>query len=126
MMNRTVKPVLSFRNTRWAWTATLAQEQNRIQRRMLAQFSNLKHLPLQSPAKYTRLGLRAVSSLAREQGAWGLLHAQRVVDWAAHLERPRNGNSLAAILYAWHGSDWLNARRRDPDIGGAGRPGAWA
>ena len=93
---------------------------------MLAQFSNLEHLPLQSPAQYNRRRMRAVSSLAREQGAWGLLHAQRVVDWAAHLERPRNANSLAAILYAWHGSDWLNARRRDPDIGGADRPGTRA
>ena len=67
--------------------------------------------------------MRSVSCLPREQGAWGLLHAQRVVDWAAHLERPRNGNSLAAILYDWHVSAWLNARRRDPVIGGADRPG---
>ena len=69
LMNRAVKPVLFFRNTRWAWTATLAQEQDRIQRRMLAQFTNLERLPLQTPAQYNRLHMRTVSDLAREQGA---------------------------------------------------------
>ena len=106
--------------------SSLAQEQDRIQRLMLAQFINVERLPLEDPANYNRRRMRAISCLTREHGAWGHLHAQRIVDWAAHWERPRNSRSLASLLYAWHGPGWLDARRRDPGIGGADRPGTRA
>ena len=123
MLDRCVRPVLSFRSTRWAWTITLAQAQDRLQRRMLSQFFRLERLPLEDSDKYHRRRMRAISNLARQHGSWGQLHAQRVILWASHLERPRNCRSPAAILYNWHGSSWLEDRRRDPDVGGVGRPG---
>ena len=123
MLDRCVRPVLFFRCTRWAWTTTLSQAQDRLQRRMLSQFFRIERLPLEDADKYHRRRMRAISNLARQHGTWGQSHAQRVVSWAAHLERPRNSKSPAAIFHAWHGSSWLDCRRRDPDVGGVGRPG---
>ncbi len=59
----------------------------------------------------------------QQQGDWGTLHARRVTEWAAHLGRPRNHESLASMFFRWHGADWLEGRRRDPDVGGPSRPG---
>ena len=53
-----------------------------------------------------------------QQGDWGTLHAKRGTDWAQHLKSPRNYESLASILFRWHGADRLEGRRRDPAVGG--------
>ena len=124
--NYMILEVSGFRSTRWAWTMALSQAQDRLQRRMISQFFRLERMPLEDAAKYNRRRMRAISNLVRQHGSWGQLHARRVVSWAAHLERPRNSKSLAAILYSWHGSRWLDERRRGPEFGGAGRPGTRA
>ena len=123
LLNRSVRPVLFFRNTRWPFTLALADEQNRVQRRMLGQFLQLERSPLEDCDKYHRRRMRLVSSVARSQGLWGDAHAQRVIDWAQHLTRLMNHTSLASSLYRWHGQKWLNNRRLDPLVGGTNRPG---
>ena len=98
MLDRSVRPVFFFRNTRWAWTRTLAQAQDRLKRSMLSQFLRLEHLPPEDAAAYNRRRMRDISNLVRGHGTWGQLHAQRVVSWASHLERPRNSRSVADRL----------------------------
>ena len=122
-MNRAVKPVLFFRNTRWPFTKVLAEHQNKIQRHMLAQFFKLEKWPTEDLQMYYRRRMRAVSTFLRQHGTWGSQYAARLLDWAAHLERSRNKSSLAAQLYGWRNERRLQERRRDPDIGGASRPG---
>ena len=70
--------------------------------------------------------MRAVATVARQQGTWGAQYAKRLLQWAEHLKRPRNGTSLAAQFFTWQDDSWLNARRRDPRIGGSDRPGTRA
>ena len=91
--------------------------------RMLSYFVSLERHPGEPLDSYCRRRLRAASQLAHREGDWGTMHARRLCEWAAHLERPRNSNSLAAILYHWHDASWLAARRRDPCTGGNMRPG---
>ena len=124
LLNRCVRPVLFFRNTRWPFTRTLADSQNRVQRQMLGYFFKVERMPCEDDAHYNRRRMRQISYLARQYGTWGHAHAQRVVDWAEHLKRPHNSASPAAQLYAWRGPHWLHARRLDPDVGsGMHRPG---
>ena len=123
MLDRCVQPILNFRNTRWPWTATLADAQNQLQRRMLRQFLSLERWPCETLECYCRRRMRAAADLARQQGDWGMRHAMRVCSWAEHLDRPRNYESLASLLFRWHGASWLEDRRLDPNIGGSLRPG---
>ena len=123
LLNRCVKPILQFRNTRWPYTQALADEQDRTQRRMLSYFCKLERFPGEDDDAYFRRRMRTVATTARIHGVWGLDHAQRVVAWADHLKRCRNSCSLASRLFSWHDQSWLQVRRLDPLIGGAARPG---
>ena len=44
LLDRSAKPILFFRNTRWPWTRTLADAQSRTMRRMLSYFIHIEHL----------------------------------------------------------------------------------
>ena len=127
MMDRSVKPLLTFRNSRWPWTRTLADSQDRLQRRMLSQFVRIERFPSEVAEVWNRRRMRMIAGIARDCGTWGKVHASRVLAWADHLKRPRNATSLAASLFAWHDVAWLEARRRNPDLGGrTQRPGTRA
>ena len=126
MLQRCVWPILAFRNTRWPWTASIAEAQSKLQRRMVVQFLSLERWPCDSLDVYCRRRMRAASMLAKSQGDWGVLHAKRVCNWAEHLERERNYFSLASLLYRWYGAKWLEDRRLSPDFGGPLRPGTRA
>ena len=122
-MDRCVQPILNFRNSRWPWTASLADAQSNLQRRMLSPFLSTERWPCETLEGYCRRRLRAVSNLAHRQGDWGTQHAIRLCHWADHLERSRNQRSIAAIMYDWHDAAWLEQRRLDPHIGGSLHPG---
>ena len=127
LLERSVKPVLFFRNTRWPWTQTLADVQSRTLRRMLSYFIHMDRLPEEPLDSFHRRRMRKVSDTAKEYGEWGIEHARRILAWADHLKRSRNGKSLAAEFFKWHDQYWLHARRLDPDVGsGAFRPGTQA
>ena len=118
-----VRPVLTFRNTRWPWTISLADAQTKLQKRMLVQFIRIERWPCEPLDAFCRRRFRAAADLAKELGDWGAQHAKRVCNWAEHLDRPRNHASLASLFFRWHDADWLETRRLDPDIGGPNRPG---
>ena len=127
LLERSVKPVLSFRNTRWPWTKALADAQNRTLRRMLSYFIHIQRLPDEPLDRFHRRRMRKVSDTAKHYGEWGVEHARRVLAWADHLKRSRNKKSLASELFCWHDQHWLHARRLNPDVGsGVLRPGTRA
>ena len=90
---------------------------------MLSHFFQLERWPLEDVQRYHRRRMRAIAFVARQHGKWGHQYAKRLVDWAKHLQRGRNKASLAAQLFEWRDGSWLQARRRDPLIGGTSRPG---
>ena len=57
--------------------------------------------------------MQGIAAFAWHQHTWG----------GDHFRRPRNQVSLAAQLFAWRDEAWLQARRRDPLIGGSSRSG---
>ena len=123
LLDRSVRPILFFRNTRWPFTISLADHQNKLQRLMLSHFFKLERWPVEDLDAYHRRRMRAIASVARQHGTWGSQYAKRLLNWAEHLRRPRNKLSLAAQLFVWRDGDWLQSRRRDPLVGGASRPG---
>ena len=78
-MDRAVKPHLTFRNTRWPWTRTLALCQDKLQRRMLAQFLHVERIPNETSEVWNRSRMRAISQQASVLGTWGKDHARRVL-----------------------------------------------
>ena len=116
LLNRSVRPALNFRNTRWPFTKSLADQQNRTQRLMLARFVQLERQPSEDLEIYCRRKMRIVGNLARHQGLCGTEHARRVFAWADHLQRPQNHSSLASQLYLWHDAEWLQNRRIESGI----------
>ena len=122
-INRCVRPVLFFRNTRWPWPFSLADAQRKLQRRMLVQILRIERWPVEPLNVLNQRCFRAASDVASRYADWGTEHAKRVCSWAEHLLRPRNSDSLAALFYGCHSADWLQARRNDPEIGGHARPG---
>ena len=124
LLDRAVKPVLTFRNTRWPWTHSLSDCQNRLQRQMLSYFVRVERYPCEEINRFHRRRSRSIATLAKARGLWGVQHAERVLAWADHLRRERNSHSLAAALFTWRDHNWLSNRRQDPDVGsGIGRPG---
>ena len=127
LLDRSVKPILNFRNSRWPWTQSLADAQSKVQRRMLSYFVNVPRLPSETIESFHRKRMRRVAELQRCYGDWGTEHANRVLDWAEHLRRDRNSASIAAALFKWRDHEWLQSRRQDDSIGtGVGRPGTRA
>ena len=92
------------------------EQQNRIQRQMLAHFVQVERFPCEEIQSYNRRRMRIIGNLSRQRGAWGQDHAKRVVEWAAHLERPSNESSLASMLFMWRGPAWLQSRRLDSGV----------
>ena len=120
LLDRCVRPHLHFRNTRWPFTKSLAEQQNRIQRRMLSFFVRVERLPTEDLNMYNRRRMRNIAAIAKRQGTWSSEHAKRVVAWAEHLQRPLNHFSLASKFYLWRGPSWLQQRRLSS---GVMRPG---
>ena len=90
---------------------------------MLAFFVHVERWPEEEAANFNRRRMRAIATLARQQGTWGMDHARRCVSWAEHVQRDRNNRSLVAQLYKWRDAQWLQTRRLDGDTGGTNRPG---
>ena len=123
MLNRCVQPILNFRNSRWPWTAGIAEAQDKVQRRMLSHFLKIERWPCETLENCYRRRMRTAANLAHRQGDWGTQHAICVCNCAEHHERPQNRHSLAAMLYNWHGASWLENCRLSPYVGGVLRPG---
>ena len=89
----------------------------------LVQFLCVERWPEEPFEVFNRRRFRLAACFADRHGDWGTEHANRLCSWAAYLQRARNSASLAAMFFAWHTPEWLQARRDNPDIGGSSRPG---
>ena len=111
LLNRSVMPVFDYRNTRWPPHAQLELEIDRLQRKMIAGIIRPRMLADDTPAEFVRRRNRIAAVAAREAGLWSMRHCTRVLDWRAHLERPLNKASWAAILLHYRGFQWLMQQR---------------
>ena len=110
-LNRCILPILEYRCTRWSYQETLAEDIDRVQRKM---FSILAKVPRQAGENddtYFRRRRRQVSVTCKTHGLWSIRFAERICKWDAHLCRPANRNSWAAKLLQWQGREWLAIRR---------------
>ena len=125
-LKRCVLPVCEFRCTRWPYHETLAEDVNRVQRKMTAILCKVPRVPGELDEEYFRRRHRHVGHMCRAEGLWAHRWAKRVVEWEKHLKRPRNEHSWAAKLLEWRGKEWLASRRQRFAVGTCTRinPGA--
>ena len=125
-LKRCVLPVCEFRCTRWPFHETLAEDVNRVQRKMTSILVKVPRPAGEPDEEYFRRRHREVGVLCRGEGLWAHRWAKRVTEWEKHLQRPRNGHSWAAKLLKWRGKDWLSLRRLRFGVGTCTRlnPGA--
>merc|ERR1712008_635533 len=68
-------------------------------------------LPSENPADYMRRRNREATAFIRRHGSWSTSHCKRVLSWEAHLRRPLNRTSWAAVLLDFRGAAWLDQQR---------------
>ena len=91
----------------------LNREMDQLQRRMTAIIMSVNMLPGETPETLGRRRNQLVATRCREEGLWSKIHCERVIAWRNHLLRRHNSNSWAAMLYDFHGFDWLYQQRLD-------------
>ena len=78
---------------------------------MVASAIRLQKHPTEEPAEYVRRRGAAAKQICNEKGKWSAHWFQRVLNWDAHVARPRNSHTWAAKPRDFHGRDWLMQRR---------------
>ena len=109
-VHRTVWPCIAFRCSWWSYTAGLGARLDWEQRRLVACMMRLPRNPGEELAPYLRRRSLEAGRVCSRSLVWSELCAQRVVNWAAHLER-RSAQSWATQAWHWRGSAWYEARR---------------
>ena len=111
LLDRSVLPVFDYRCSRWPPAATLEGRIDTCQRRMVGLLMRVPRHAGEEAPDYFRRRAREAKDLCRQRRWWSHRHCFRVLDWRAHLERPRNSRSWAAQLLHWQGERWLQGRR---------------
>ena len=117
LMDRAVLPTMQHRDTRWPPTALRQMQIDTIQRKMVCSIMRLRPHAHEGPVEYVRRRNRQATTIMGQRGRWSVKHCKRVVAWDAHLQRPRNSCSWAAILLKFRDSKWLEARRLQNSAG---------
>ena len=111
LVQRAVRPLLDFRCSRWPFQKEIAKEIDRTQRKMMAVAVRTPRWPGEPDNEYARRRATIAGAACRSAGLWSQRWAHRVLAWAEHLQRPRNGATWAAVTYAYRDQAW-RARRR--------------
>ena len=89
-LDRCVKPILSFRWSRWAFTSSTAHRIDQLQRKMLRILFKPRKLCTESPEQYCGRTAKFVSGFQAECGSWSAKWAISVTRWAVHIIRNTN------------------------------------
>ena len=112
LLDRTVRPIASYRMSRWPFQVHAAKRIDRTQTKMIRTLMREKVQAGDDPAAFVLRRNRAAAGVARRRGLWSAVWKRRVIEWNDHLGRERNRNSWAAKTLIFHGSEWLQERRR--------------
>ena len=114
-----VRPVASFRWSRWPFQPTYAKKLDGIQNHMTARLLQVKQRPGEDFDIYFSRRRRLCAEISGEHGKWSTSWAQSCLAWEAHVRRGNDPNSWSKPIYEWHGSSWIHAQRVRHARGGA-------
>ena len=98
-LSRAVVPQLNFQCSRWPPQRQIAKEIDNLQQQIIV--PTLLKVPRSDGEElenYIRRRAKSVRRVCAQNGMWFLGWFRRVLDWDEHLQRPRNGETWAAIL----------------------------
>ena len=111
LMNRVCTPALSYRCSRWPPQPTIAQELDRVQRKMVAVLLRTPRRPDERLDSYFRRRRREAASVCHRLGPWSDLWLKRAQEWDAHIIRAHNPYSWPSLLKRFHDAEWLEDQR---------------
>ena len=89
ILARAIKPLLTFHCAAWPPQSQIAQEMDRLQRRMTSAAIGLRPIPLETPAQFRRRVGREASRFIDQQW-WSHSWFNSVISWHEHLFRDWN------------------------------------
>ena len=111
LLLRGVLPILDFRCSRWPPQATIANELDAMQRKMVATLLRLTPLPDEDAAQFVRRRGRAAHHLCTSNGWWSHRWFRRALAWDAHVRRGHNPMAWSTHLVDFKGATYLAQRR---------------
>ena len=112
-MVRTVQPILVYRLTRYPFTITMAENLDRLQRKMISIAMGLRKGVDEEPAHFIRRRGREAAVFQRDMGKWSRLWANLVVGWSGHVERNTSKRSWSSKILHIRDNAELAWRRAD-------------
>ena len=106
-----VRPIASFKWSRWPWQPTYAKKLDQLQTHMLSLvFPCAPVLNEDSSDFFRRRSLNA-GRLASSMGRWGAAWARSSIAWHDHVVRAHDTKNWCHYIYSFHGHSWLEAQR---------------
>ena len=94
----------------WPFQVTIAQRIHSTQCEMAARVMCARKKPDESPADFARRRNTAAGRFIAKDW-WDVRYRNAVINWDAHLARPRNAATWPARLQSCQDADWLGFRR---------------
>ena len=123
LLQRSVYPVLAFKNSRWPPQKVISIELDRTQASMIASIKRSPPLPAEDPVHFCRRRMKEAHSIARAQATWKQKWFYRFKQWNDHLQR--HPSHPTARLIRTRDKEWLMNRRASFAVQNAIRTRAW-
>ena len=106
-LQRSVRPVFSYKCSLWPPQVTIAKEIDGVQRKMLSLSSPVPWKPDETAEEHARRQTRQSSRLASQSGLWSKHWIDRALAWDEHVRRNHVGWEWNNKLLNFHNATWL-------------------
>ena len=110
-LERSVKPMMSYRCSIWPPQKQIAKELDAVQRKMISIACPTRRRPGEDSSQHARRKGRHASGLAKDAGLWSDHWFKRALAWDEHVGRSRSGCKWNLSLLAFHDASWLQQQR---------------
>ena len=111
-LERCVRPIASFKWSRWPFQPTYAKKLDQIQTHMLSLLFPCAPLMHEGTDDYFRRRSLNTGRLATSAGRWSASWAVSVQRWHDHVMRAHDETNWCHYVYNFHGQSWLDLQRR--------------
>lgn len=111
LLSRSVMPLFEYRCSRWPPQRQVAEELDRVQRKIVSVILQLPREPGEDADRYVRRRGRIAARHCRKHGLWSTRWFNRAVKWDQHLARAHNPNIWATKLRSFRDREWFIIRR---------------
>ena len=111
LLAKAVTPQLDFRCSRWPPQKQIADELDRLQRKMTAILMRVPRHADEPIDVFVRRRGRLAASVCKRRGLWSIHWFDRATKWDDHLSRDRNSQSWPARLRSYRDREWFLQRR---------------